>query len=232
MSDHLEKIKARIRALLAKTTANGCTEGEAMVAAAKAAQMLRDHGLEAQGLEIGPIDRPLHRQKRVKLDDLLGHLALACRCKVILVKRADGLTVRFIGRLPWPEVATWLHETLEAAHRRAMAEFRAAPEYRRWRTSRTRAQARNRFTAGYVEGLKRKLADLAWPHLDEIRSELAVVKRVHPERGTPLNDLCQAGSGRDRTAGIRAGMETNVAWGLQGGGKPGQLTHSEVERAG
>ena len=39
------KIAARIRALLAKTVENGCTEAEALSAAAKVAELLDRHDL-------------------------------------------------------------------------------------------------------------------------------------------------------------------------------------------
>lgn len=47
-----EKIAARIRALLAKTTENGCTEDEAISAAAKAAEMLARYNLTVDEVEM------------------------------------------------------------------------------------------------------------------------------------------------------------------------------------
>ena len=40
-----QKIRDRIRALRDKTAARGCTEAEALAAAEKAAQLMRDHGV-------------------------------------------------------------------------------------------------------------------------------------------------------------------------------------------
>ena len=45
-----DQIKAPIKALLDKTTASGCTEAEAMAAAAKAAELMRNHGLAPEDL--------------------------------------------------------------------------------------------------------------------------------------------------------------------------------------
>ena len=47
-----EKIAARIRALLAKTVENGCTEDEAIAAAAKAAEMLARYNLTLDEVEM------------------------------------------------------------------------------------------------------------------------------------------------------------------------------------
>jgi len=47
----LESVKARIRALRAMTIENGCTESEAMSAAALAAKILSEHGLTLEEVE-------------------------------------------------------------------------------------------------------------------------------------------------------------------------------------
>lgn len=47
-----DKIAARIRALLAKTVANGCTEDEAIAAAAKAAEMLTRYNLTIDEVQL------------------------------------------------------------------------------------------------------------------------------------------------------------------------------------
>ena len=50
MSLAREKLLKRIQALLAKTSARGCTEGEAIAAAEKAAELMREHGLSESDL--------------------------------------------------------------------------------------------------------------------------------------------------------------------------------------
>jgi len=46
-----DAILSRIRALLSKTTENGCTEAEAMLAAQKAAELMDRHGFDANDLD-------------------------------------------------------------------------------------------------------------------------------------------------------------------------------------
>lgn len=62
MSNDREKLAARIRALRAKTVENGCTEGEAMAAAEKLAQLLADHNmtLDEADLRASPFERHDH----------------------------------------------------------------------------------------------------------------------------------------------------------------------------
>ena len=52
MSTERDRLKARIAALLAKTVENGCTEGEALSAAAKVAELLDRHALSLSDVEI------------------------------------------------------------------------------------------------------------------------------------------------------------------------------------
>jgi hypothetical protein len=58
-----EKIAARIRALLAKTVENGCTEDEAVAAAALAAKLLEKYNLTLDEVEIRKSDFEWHREQ-------------------------------------------------------------------------------------------------------------------------------------------------------------------------
>lgn len=64
-----ERIAARIRALLAKTVENGCTEDEAVAAAAKAAEMLARHNLTIDEVQIRESKFKEHSER---YDDILG----------------------------------------------------------------------------------------------------------------------------------------------------------------
>ncbi|RYJ03496.1 MAG: DUF2786 domain-containing protein, partial [Acetobacteraceae bacterium] len=48
----LAKVKARIRALAAKTVERGCSEAEAMAAAAKVGELLEVYGLSMSEVEL------------------------------------------------------------------------------------------------------------------------------------------------------------------------------------
>lgn len=64
-----EKICARIRALLAKTVENGCTEDEAIGAAAKAAEMLERYNLTVDEVELRESQFTRHTERH---DDPVG----------------------------------------------------------------------------------------------------------------------------------------------------------------
>lgn len=63
-----EKIAARIRALLAKTVENGCTEDEAVAAAEKAAEMLDRYNLTIDEVQLR--ENPFKRADQEQNDDI------------------------------------------------------------------------------------------------------------------------------------------------------------------
>src|SRR3982750_2639624 len=76
----LDKLKVRIQALRAKTIDNGCTEEEALSAAAKVAELLDRHDLSLTDVELraAQCDRrayETYRKKRIPLDDCIGAIA-------------------------------------------------------------------------------------------------------------------------------------------------------------
>ena len=91
----LDKLKARIQALRAKTTDQGCTEQEAISAAAKVAELLDRHDLSFADLDRredlctrGAFET--YRKKRVPLDSCIGAIAHFCDCRVWREKNAAG----------------------------------------------------------------------------------------------------------------------------------------------
>ena len=66
----VDKLKTRIQGLRAKTTDNGCTEAEALLAAAKVAELLDRYDLSLTDVEIrhapcGRREYETHRKKRI-----------------------------------------------------------------------------------------------------------------------------------------------------------------------
>jgi hypothetical protein len=82
-----DRLKTRIQGLRAKTTDNGCTEAEALLAAAKVAELLDRYDLSLTDVEIrdAPCERreyETYRKKRIPLDDCIGAIANFCDCRV------------------------------------------------------------------------------------------------------------------------------------------------------
>ncbi|MTJ82475.1 MAG: DUF2786 domain-containing protein [Telmatospirillum sp.] len=95
MSTHFEKLIARLTALRAKTVANGCTEEEALAAAAKVAELMDRHDLTAAdlgtaGQSCGRIVIIPDRKLRRPIDACVGAIATFCDCRVWLEKAPDG----------------------------------------------------------------------------------------------------------------------------------------------
>jgi hypothetical protein len=84
----LDRLKARIQGLRSKTTDNGCTEAEALLAAAKVAELLDRYDLSLTDVEIRDAlceqrEYETYRKKRIPLDGCVGAIANFCDCCVL-----------------------------------------------------------------------------------------------------------------------------------------------------
>ncbi len=82
----LDKLTARIQALRAKTIDNGCTEDEALAAAAKVAELLDRYDLSLSDVELRaePCQQlafETGRKKRIPLDGCVGAVAESSGCR-------------------------------------------------------------------------------------------------------------------------------------------------------
>ena len=165
MNDHsdlaaLEKLKTRIQGLRAKTTDNGCTEGEALSAAAKVAELLDRHDLSLTDVEIrdAPCERrdfETHRNKRIPLDDCIGAIANFCDCRVWREKTPAGeARYVFFGLRSDIEVAHYLTELIDSAVRSELGRYKTTADYRRFRH-----QERHLANASFALGMVASIAD-------------------------------------------------------------------------
>jgi hypothetical protein len=220
--DDLDTIKARIRKLMARTTANGCTEAEAMAAAAKAMAMMREHGLSPDQIECGQHSIPLGRRRAHVMDLLWSRIAHVCRCQNWRADDGRVWHVVYFGREPWPEIAAWLHGVVQGAHKRGMRDFTKGGSYKARRTNKTRAAARLAFSEGFVLGVNRQLLDLLLPAEEAERAaDQALAKRALDalgiEFGKAKGPKLGGGGGqfeRDRIAGAISGRGTTLHWGV------------------
>ena len=162
MSTDRDRLKGRIAALLAKTVQNGCTEGEALSAAAKVAELLDRHALSLTDVEIreSPCERVAfaspHR-KRVPLDPCIGAIAAFCDCRVWREKGHDGAVSHVFFGLPEDAAAARdLAETVDAAVRAELGRYKTSPDYARFDT-RDRHMVNASFVLGMVSGIADKL---------------------------------------------------------------------------
>ena len=156
----LEKLKLRIQALRAKTVANGCTEDEALSAAAKVAELLDRHDLSLSDVELraSSCERRVfetYRKKRIPLDDCIGAIAHFCDCRVWREKNAGGENIYvFFGLAADVEVAHYLAELIDGAVRAELGRFKTSVEY-----SRFRHQQRHLANASFAFGMVVSIAD-------------------------------------------------------------------------
>ena len=114
----------------AKTIDNGCTEGEAVSAAAKVAELLDRYDLSLTDVEIreAPCERRAYetrRKKRIPLDDCIGAVANFCDCRVWRENNQAGETrYVFFGLRADIEVAHYLTELIDTAVRSELGRYK------------------------------------------------------------------------------------------------------------
>ncbi|MDG3444675.1 DUF7168 domain-containing protein, partial [Nitrospirillum amazonense] len=159
----LRAIRDKIRALRARTVDNGCTEAEAEAAAEAAMRLMADHNVSDEEVE-----RPEYVEvaqtiggRRSVIDQLWPRVARVCGCTSFIRQEWDGdRAVVYFGLEPNPEIAAYVHVVCAGAIRRAIADYRKTPEYKRKRTARTRNELVRAFTDAMVERLGRRLLDM------------------------------------------------------------------------
>ena len=162
MSTERDRLKARIAALLAKTVENGCTEGEALSAAAKVAELLDRHALSLSDVEIREspcerVDFASRHRKRVPLDACIGAIAGFCDCRVWREKGVDGAVVHVFFGLPEDAAAARdLAEMVDDAVRAELGRYKTSRDYARFDT-RDRHRVNASFVLGMVNGIADKL---------------------------------------------------------------------------
>lgn len=158
----LDKLKSRIQALRAKTIDNGCTEEEALSAAAKVAELLDRHDLSLTDIEIHEehcerVEFETRRRKRIPLDSCVGAVADFCDCRVWREKNATGeLRYVFFGLRSDVAVAHYLTELIDGAVRSELGRYKTSREYLRFRHN-ERHMANASFALGMVTSLAAKL---------------------------------------------------------------------------
>ena len=121
-----ERLYAKVRALLAKTQENGCTEAEAMAALAKARAMMDAYEITDEELQLTKAEAAIIHTSASKHDKYgvrrwLGPgVAKYCACKAWTNRDGD---IVFCGLPSDAQLADWLLGSLEAFVRRELAAF-------------------------------------------------------------------------------------------------------------
>ncbi|MDO8605649.1 MAG: DUF2786 domain-containing protein [Phaeospirillum sp.] len=138
MATDLDKLKTRLQALRAKTITNGCTEEEALAAAAKVAELLDRHDLSLSDLEIREeqCERSAietNRKQRQPISACIPAIAEYCDCKVWREKDETGrIRYVFFGLRPSIEMAHYVHDVISSAMRTAWEGYAGAQRFIRY----------------------------------------------------------------------------------------------------
>ncbi len=161
----LDRVITRIRALQAKTQEAGCTEAEAMAAAAKAEELLRRYDISLTPEQLAAqecaIERvPTARKRHEGLDDCAPAVARFCECWTWTETDAEErLTHVFFGMPADVAAARALYELIETTFQTETARFKTESIYAET-PSPWRGQATRSFRLGLGSGIGAKLKEL------------------------------------------------------------------------
>ena len=158
----IDRVIQRIHALRARTTDRGCTEAEAMAAAAKVSELLARHDLALDEVSVRRSDCEgvsvaTGRKRRAPVDSCIPTIATFCDCRVWSEQRADGvLGYVFFGLKTDVEAARFLHDLIETVFETETTAFRDNEIYLALRGGHRRT-ALNSFQVGLANGIAGKL---------------------------------------------------------------------------
>ena len=160
-----DALLARIQALRAKTTERGCTEQEAMAAAAKVAELLDRHGLTLTELEIRSqpceqVTLDTDRSRIGPFDECAPAVAAFFDCRFWFSKDPEGrLRHVFFGLPVDVQASVYLMSLIGHAFETESDRFRRSAEYLRGRSGGRRA-LHTSFIFGMSQGVQAKLASM------------------------------------------------------------------------
>ena len=163
--EELDKVLSRIQALRGKTVEQGCTEAEALLAAAKVADLLDQYGLtlseidmKAQSCAGEGIET--NRRRRSPLDECAGAIAGFCDCRTWYEMTPQGHIRHIFFGLPADVAgARYLWDKIDEAFETETALFKRSELYESHPSSKRRS-ATTSFQAGLAHGIRSKLSRL------------------------------------------------------------------------
>lgn len=178
-----DTLKRRLKALRERTVARGCTEAEAMAAAEKMAELMREHAVSPDELDMGEATAHTKWALKPAAARLWSMIATCTNTAVLFVAKVKGRDVIFCGREPGPEIAVYLFDVCENAVRNETAKFRAGEFYKRRRSAKTKRIAVEDFKTGLIGRLNTRMRQLFGETLDEaaLVQALAYRDRLSPD---------------------------------------------------
>lgn len=214
-----EALRKKLAALRATANNRGSTEAEAMAAAEKLAQIMRDHGLSDQDVDYEEVTVGLKTKRPTVRTGLLGVIALCTNSAATTKLHWGDPQVVFLGKAPGPQIAEYLHTVCDRAIDRAVAEFKLSAEYKRRKTVVTRRAAVQDFTMGMVERLSRRLFLMFEGSINQ--DEMAKANQIRDAR-MPITSTVKVPAKKVRfgsaaASGFSAGQDVQLAAAVNGG---------------
>ncbi|KEY05824.1 DUF7168 domain-containing protein [Brucella inopinata] len=213
-----ESIRRRINALRERTTARGFTEAEAMEAAAKVAELMREHGLHDSDLAMTQEAAALNGAVRSARASLWPVIARCTNTAALISSSLDGRVMIYVGKEPGPEIAAYLHDVCDTAINNEVKRFKKGDFYRRRRSTATRKQAVVDFTTGLVASLSGQLFQMFKPSISAIECRKAQEERNrrYPDSRSVKTTSHKTRFDHARYAGVAAGENVNISHGVRG----------------
>lgn len=216
MTEVRKKLLERVKAILAKTMANGCTESEAMAALAKARELMATYEIDKKELDAFSKEKTVtfkteNRDPYEIKRNLCVNVGKFTRCKAY---RDREEVINFAGKESDIVFASWLLDTLQMF---VMRELRAYQK--KLIIEKGIGHSNNLTSASFVAGCAhrineklKELAPLDWAKTQElIVSELGM--QLTKSRGRSRNL-----SEKDAAAGFKAGEHARFDRPVEAGG--------------
>lgn len=201
-SETRKKMLERVKAILAKTMANGCTEGEAMAALAKARELMATYEIDEKELQDLTEKAQIHKTAPSDPYDIKRNLCVNVgkftSCKAF---RDREEVINFAGKPSDIIFATWLLDTLQRFIMRELRQYQ-----KKLITEKGINYSNNLTSASFVAGcafrINEKLKELA--PVDWAKTQELIVKELNMSltksrgRGRQLSE-------KDAAAGAKAG---------------------------
>lgn len=210
-----KKMLERVKAILAKTMENGCTEGEAMAALAKARELMATYEIDEKELESLTEKAQIHKTAPSDPYEIKRNLCVNVgkftSCKAF---RDREEVINFAGKPGDIIFATWLLDTLQRFIMRELRQYQ-----KKLITEKGINHSNNLTSASFVAGcafrINEKLKELApvdWAKTQElIVSELGMQLTKSRGRGRQLSE-------KDAVAGAKAGEHARFDRPVETGG--------------
>ena len=179
-TDELAGVKARIKALTARTVARGCTEAEALAAAEMVGRLLERYALTMEEVDVRQepcvqVEVPIGGQRRRPIDACVPAIARFCDCKVWLARSERQARYVFFGFETDTVLAAYLFAVIDRAVRTELLGFRQT------RKSLT-GTALRRASASFQHGIAARVAE----RLETMHSDREAAVGAQRSNGTAL----------------------------------------------